>query len=115
MEETQYIAHFGVDGRMQSAGDATAEGAMHGILRALELRSELQVEEITVAIQGLGSVGVSLAKRFLELGARVVGADVDSSKIALAQNIGVHYCAAVENIVYQLRCVSTVRDGWYHP
>jgi len=89
MEETQYIAHFGVDGRMQSAGDATAEGAMHGILRALELRSELRVEETTVAIQGLGSVGVSLAKRFLELGARVVGADADSSKIAFAQNIGV--------------------------
>jgi leucine dehydrogenase len=89
MEETQYIAHFGVDGGMQSAGDATAEGAMHGILRALKLRSELQIEETTVAIQGLGSVGVSLAKRFLELGARVVGADVDSSKIAFAQNLGV--------------------------
>ncbi|MDE0585079.1 MAG: hypothetical protein OSB63_00480 [Planctomycetota bacterium] len=89
MGETQYIAHFGVDGGMQSSGDATAEGAMHGILRALELRSELQIEEITVAIQGLGSVGFSLAKRFLELGARVVGADVDSSKIAAAQKLGV--------------------------
>ena len=47
MQETQSVAHFDVDGGMQSAGDATAEGAMHGILRALQMRSELQVDEIT--------------------------------------------------------------------
>ncbi len=89
MQETQSVAHFDVDGGMQSAGDATAEGAMHGILRALQLRSELQVDEITVAIQGLGEVGMSLAKRFLALGARVVAADVDKEKSAAAEKLGV--------------------------
>jgi leucine dehydrogenase len=85
MQETKHVTHFDVAGGMQPAADATAEGAVHGILRALELRSELRADEITVAIQGLGAVGISLAKRFLELGANVIGADIDPVKAERAK------------------------------
>ncbi len=89
MQETQYVAHFGVDGGLQSAGDATAEGAMHGISQAIKMTGDLQAGELTVAIQGLGAVGLSLAKRFIADGGNVIGADSNPEKAEAAAQLGV--------------------------
>lgn len=86
---TKHTAQFFSAGQLRSGGEATAEGAMHGIQAALDFLGTSEVSGITVAIQGLGSVGLSLARRFLQLGARVIGADIQESAAAAAAELGV--------------------------
>ncbi len=49
-----------------------------------------------VAVQGLGAVGRRLAARLIEGGARVIGADVDSSAMAIAAEAGVEIVSVEE-------------------
>jgi leucine dehydrogenase len=59
--------------------EATCEGVFAGIAAALEhLDGEPDWARRTVVIQGLGAVGGRLARRLVEQGARVIGADVDA-------------------------------------
>ncbi|MDP6963695.1 MAG: Glu/Leu/Phe/Val dehydrogenase dimerization domain-containing protein [Planctomycetota bacterium] len=89
MQETSHFACFGIDGGLQPAGEATAVGAIHGIISALEWRGAPKVSEATIAIQGLGAVGAALARRFVDLGATVIGADVSAERTLAAERIGV--------------------------
>lgn len=85
---TQHLAHFG-EGVLRSAGEATAEGAEWGIRAALVAIGRAQLEGATVAIQGLGSVGLDLARRLGSAGARVIGADPRAERAERAGAIGV--------------------------
>src|SRR3990172_1399309 len=46
----------------------------------------LQSKESTIAIVGLGYVGLPLLLRFAEVGYRVLGIDIDAEKVALLQD-----------------------------
>lgn len=85
---TRHLAHFGA-GTLRDAGEATAEGAEAGIRAALAAIGVSSFDGITVAIQGLGSVGLALARRLRAAGARVIGADPREERVARAAALGV--------------------------
>lgn len=85
---TAHVAHFG-GGVLRPAGEATAEGAEWGIRAALAAIGCADLSGATVAIQGLGSVGLALARRMLAAGARVIGADPREDRAAPAAELGV--------------------------
>jgi leucine dehydrogenase len=81
---TQYVTDPGVEGPGQLA-EATAEGVFRGMaatLRALD--GEESFASRTVVVQGLGAVGVGLARRLVERGARVLGSDLASERVEWA-------------------------------
>jgi len=86
---TKHTAQFFSRGKLRSGGEATAEGVMHGIRAALDFLGTPETRGITVAIQGLGSVGLALAKLCLQAGARVVGADISEAAVTAAVSLGV--------------------------
>jgi len=90
---TSHLAHFYSGGNLRSAGEATAEGAEHGIRAALAQLGIDSLSGVTIAIQGLGSVGGALARRFLAQGATVIGADPDRAAAAAAVQAGVELVA----------------------
>ncbi|KAA3612836.1 MAG: Glu/Leu/Phe/Val dehydrogenase family protein [Planctomycetota bacterium] len=87
-KRTHFLAHHGSG--LRPAGEATAEGAEYGIRAGLEfLDGECRLEEKVVAIQGLGAVGMALAARLIQAGAKVIGADPDSERTRRAEALGV--------------------------
>lgn len=88
LAQTRFVAHHG--DRLRPAGEATAEGAEWGLRAALRFaRGSDALKGVTVAVQGLGSVGLALARRLLNAGARVVGADPDAEAAQRAARAGV--------------------------
>lgn len=86
--ETRWFAHPGAG--LRPAGEATAEGAEWGLRAALRfLHGTDALKGVTVAIQGLGSVGMALARRLVRAGARVIGADPDPQAAQRASREGV--------------------------
>ncbi len=86
---TRWLAHRQGAG-LRPAGEATAEGALHGIREALAfVDGRRDLEGITVALQGLGNVGLHLARMLLAAGARVLGADPDPRAARQAAHLGV--------------------------
>ncbi len=85
---TSHLAHIGGSG-LRPAGESTAEGAEWGIRAALAEIGKPSVADCTVAIQGLGSVGLALARRMLAAGARVLGADPREERAERAAALGV--------------------------
>jgi len=83
---TKYIAGFDQPGK--SGGDSgplTALGVFVGLKAAVKHRLGVDTtEDLTIAIQGLGKVGLDLAKRLHEEGARLIVTDVDSRRTRLA-------------------------------
>lgn len=76
--------------KLRPAGEATAEGAEWGIRAAVQhVLGRDSLAGITVAVQGLGSVGGALARRLLAAGARVIGADPDPEACEAARRAGV--------------------------
>lgn len=71
------------------AGDATGrvpDSRARGVQIRRRLIRRLQSKESTIAIVGLGCVGLPLALRFAEVGYRVLGIDNDAEKVALLQD-----------------------------
>lgn len=99
---TVNLAHFHGSARMRSAGEATAEGAEWGIRAALDHLQVTDLSKLTIAIQGLGSVGGALARRFLQLGCRVLGADISEAACEAAKADGVEILAPSE--LLEARC-----------
>ncbi len=85
---TRWYAHHGE--ALRPAGEATAEGAEFGIRAALDhLYGRQDLRGVTVALQGLGSVGLALARRLIQHGAYVIGADPSPKACEEARQIGV--------------------------
>lgn len=87
--ETEHTAQFFACGEIRSGGEATAEGAMHGIRAGLAFLGTSDLQGQVVAVQGLGSVGMALARRLLEEGAVVHGTDLDPEACRAAEALGV--------------------------
>ena len=84
-EHTRYVTDPGVAGPGDLAG-ATADGVFAGMAATLRhLDGEEDWASRKIVIQGLGGVGERLARRLVEVGASVVGADVD---IERAERVG---------------------------
>lgn len=74
---TRYVTSPGPDGPGELA-ESTAEGVYAGMQAALEhLDGEASLRGRRVVVQGLGEVGGRLARRLVEAGARVFGAEID--------------------------------------
>jgi len=61
--------------------EATSLGLCIAIERSLQLCDILDVGKATVAIQGVGAVGASLAKRLAKLGSRLIVSDIDEARL----------------------------------
>jgi leucine dehydrogenase len=76
-------------GREQGGGDpspVTALGVLHGIEAALNHRlGGPRLAGVTVAVQGLGHVGLALCDLLDQAGARLVVADIDADAVARAR------------------------------
>lgn len=83
-EETRWVAIDG--GGDDGPGDLTAATAagVFAALSALAERLHTPVDELRVAVQGLGAVGMELARRLHAAGAGLVVADVDPARSAAA-------------------------------
>ena len=85
--ETQFVT--GLSRAVGGGGDpgpVTAIGLVHGILACVErVFGKKSLEGFSVAIQGLGSVGYNLAQELFNRKCKLLVADVDSSKVKLAE------------------------------
>jgi len=84
-ERTRFIS--GVNPEDRFGGDPsplTAYGVFVGIREAVAYRCCSDLNNIRVAIQGVGNVGYHLAKLLVEAGARVVVADINQANLARA-------------------------------
>jgi len=72
-----------------STGENTAEGMIHGFDVICKEILKKPLNECSFAIQGMGAVGMALAKRLLKKGCKVIGTDVDEDICKKAKNLGV--------------------------
>ncbi len=83
--ETGFATDPGDDGPGDLAG-ATAEGVFAGIATGLRhLYGEEDWSRRTILVQGLGGVGERLARRLLDQGAHVLGAEIDPERVKRIQ------------------------------
>jgi len=81
---TKYAAGF-ADGGSGDPSPVTAWGVFHGIRAAVAHRLRLpNLANVTIAIQGLGNVGLELARFLHEAGARLVVSDLDAERVEQA-------------------------------
>ena len=87
---TRYVTSPGSDGPGRLP-EATAEGVFAGIVAGLEhLDGEADLARRRVVVQGLGEVGSRLARRLVEAGATVFGAELVPGRAeALAGELGI--------------------------
>jgi leucine dehydrogenase len=79
-ERTRFVTDPGPSGPGDLA-EATAQGVFCGIAAALrQLDGEEDWKKRTVVVQGLGEVGRGVARRLVELGARVKAAEIDADR-----------------------------------
>jgi glutamate dehydrogenase/leucine dehydrogenase len=79
-EATDYVTDPGDRGPGDLSG-ATADGVFAGVGATLrQMDGEEDWPNRRIVIQGLGGVGTRLAKRLLEVGATVIGADIDAER-----------------------------------
>ncbi|MBI4919409.1 hypothetical protein HY837_05730 [archaeon] len=72
-----------------STGENTAEGMIYGFEVVCKELLNKPLQECSVAIQGLGAVGFSLAQRLIKKGCEVIAADVVKLNCEKARKIGV--------------------------
>lgn len=82
---------------------STAHGMLIGIETAVRFAMKQSLRGITVAIQGLGHVGLTLARHLHEAGCQLIVCDVDEKKTQLAQS---QFSAKVVGVneIYQQTC-----------
>jgi leucine dehydrogenase len=81
-KHTRYVA--GLEGHPAASGDpspVTAEGVFRGIELCVRRKLNRDLRGVTVAIQGVGSVGAYLADKLHAAGAKLVLADVNAEAL----------------------------------
>jgi leucine dehydrogenase len=88
---TKYVV--GLPEHLGGMGDCspyTALGVFYSLKTAFEfLYNSPSLQGKTIAIQGLGKVGLNLAKLLLKEGAKVIGSDISDEKNEVARGLGV--------------------------
>lgn len=92
---TRYVSGLGTSGHGGDPSPRTAEGVMIGIAAAVRARlGRDTLQEVRVAVQGLGNVGFQLATMLRERGAEVWVADLSAERVRRAvKGLGVHALA----------------------
>ncbi|MEQ8264069.1 Glu/Leu/Phe/Val dehydrogenase dimerization domain-containing protein [Pseudohaliea sp.] len=109
-------AHVSGIGETEHGGDPSPSTAL-GVFLALRaaVRHRLGAEDLAglrVAVQGLGHVGFHLARRLVDAGARVFGADVNDDNVARAvRELGVTEVPAEEILALEVDVVSPCALG----
>lgn len=87
MDVARTVSRFvlGGSGSFGDPSPATARGVLAGIRAAAERRG-LRLRGATVAVQGLGKVGMRVARLLHGEGARLLVADVDPARVARAES-----------------------------
>lgn len=87
-EVTPHVAGLNI-GRHASGDPSpqTARGVFLGMEAAVGHRLQRGLDEVTVGILGLGAVGMQLATRLHEAGAKLVVSDIDAAKVRLAEDV----------------------------
>jgi len=96
-ERTDYVASA------SNIGDPapyTAAGVFKGIEAALQFRLQQELLNSSVAVQGLGHVGLKLVEMLINAGAKVIAADPDTVKCQQANKLGADI-VSTEQIVAQ--------------
>ncbi len=84
----------GLTAKSGDPSPATAWGTFHGIRAAIEHHLKTTtLEDVTVAVQGLGNVGMQLCRFLHEAGARLIVSDI---KTELAEQAAARFGATVE-------------------
>jgi leucine dehydrogenase len=98
---TNYIAGYDQPGKTGGdSGPMTALGVFVGLKSAVKHRLGTDsAKELTVAIQGLGKVGMGLARRLHAEGARLVVADVNEALVRAARDTLNAKAASVDEII----------------
>ena len=78
--ETKHVV--GVSEKSGGPASITAQGVLLGIKAAVEFRLQKKLDELKVAVQGLGNVGGNLCKLLSEQGATLFVTDIDPAKTA---------------------------------
>jgi leucine dehydrogenase len=81
-------------------GENTAEGIIYGFEVICNKILNKPLSECSVAIQGLGAVGFSLAKRLIKRGCQVIGSDIILLNCKKAKKIGVKIVSS-DKILFQ--------------
>ncbi len=103
--ETKWVC--GVSPAHGGSGDpspVTAYGVLQGMKAAVKLKMpDKELGDLSVAIQGLGSVGYHLAKYLRDLGSKIFGADIDpeANDIA-AEELGVEIVSPDD--IFDIEC-----------
>lgn len=97
-ERTRYVS--GCAAHEEFGGDpspVTAFGVFLGIVEAVKFRHNTGLRGMRVAIQGVGNVGLHLARMLAEAGAKVIVADANADRAhAASVKLGVTSCHADE-------------------
>jgi leucine dehydrogenase len=86
--ESQWVA-----GRSDTTGDPSPHTA-RGVVRAIEAAVSIAfrqtpISQLTIGVQGLGNVGMSLCDQLRTAGARVIGTDLSPARLRDAERLGV--------------------------
>lgn len=76
-------------GGLGSTGENTAEGMIHGFKVISNEILKKPLADCSVSIQGLGSVGMALAKRLIKHKCKVIATDINQEKCNQAKKLGV--------------------------
>jgi leucine dehydrogenase len=71
-----------------STGENTAEGMMHGFGVISDEILKKPLQKCSIAVQGLGAVGMALTKRLLKRGCKVIATDVNKKWCNEARKLG---------------------------
>jgi leucine dehydrogenase len=84
-EVTPYVRNLPLN-ETGNPSPVTAWGVFHAINAALRHRGDLTLRCATVAVEGLGSVGMDLCRLLYEAGAQLVVTDIDPVRVAEAKS-----------------------------
>jgi len=98
-------------GGLGSTGENTAEGMLHGFKVLADKLLNKPLEHCKISIQGLGSVGIALAKRLVNIGCKVIASDIDQPKCDKARELGVCIVAPDEILKQEVDILSPCAFG----
>lgn len=101
-QETSFVA--GLDGKSGDPSPITAKGVFLGIKACSEwVFGQTDLKDMVIAIQGLGHVGMSLARLLYEAGAQLIIADIYEDRVKEAEK---EFNAKVVNPdeIYEVKC-----------
>ena len=98
-------------GGLGSTGENTAEGMVHCFRLISEKLLNKKLEQCKISIQGLGSVGMALAKRLVNLGCEVIVSDIDKNKCDEAEKLGINIIPPKEILSEEVDILSPCAFG----